>query len=1174
MICMARITVVATAMFALAHTVSGQRPDTRVAQSAKPDEHAPSLLERPARLNIEDVSLEAALNALTRASGVPLAFSPARMPRGARTSCSCADVDMRAALDELLAGTSLEYVELSGQIVLFPEGDSQGERGNLLIGLRNSGRLAMSMTGGGRDTAGGDHSDSNGDHTSNSNIIVRRVRGPAAQVRVGTIIGTVTEAGTSTPVVNAQIAIDGGGRAFTDTEGRYRVTNVPPGHRSVSVTSIGYRRLTQEVEVADGATVTLDFALELSPTTLNELVVTATGEQRRVELGNAITTIRADSVASAAPVMTLSDLLTGRAPGVQVFANGGLTGAAPQINIRGQSSLSLSNQPLMYIDGVRVDNSEASNSGGLGLAATTAGAFNDIQLQDIESVEIVRGPSASTLYGTDAANGVILVRTRRGAPATAPRWRVFTEFGVLNFDRGRFSDIANRSSNFPWGHPVDGPASTQQQCPLGSVAAGACVQDSLSTFSPLMDPETTPIGSGRRALFGVQLSGGREVSYFLSGSYEEEIGYLAMPLADRAILENQRGALGLRDEELRPNAFRKYSFRSNVGVPVGSTADLRFTSSLHARHSRIPSGTSLTRGVSGVGFRDENDGWRGIRAGESFLQRHEEDLTRFTGSVQGEWRPTAWLQGRATAGADFSSTFLDLLRRQGEGFRELPGARQNIKTNVTVLSGDLGLTASYDLAQGIAARSSVGLQYNRRNELTNAAGAEQLVPGAETVAGGAVQSASESTTQAVVAGAFLEQSVGLAEYLFVTAAIRADGGSTFGQNFKTAVYPKASVSWLVTEGSFFPRIPGLASLRLRTAFGASGVQPSSIASLARERLFPGFVDGIAQTAATLQTPGNPNLGPERQREWEIGMDVGLLDQRIIAEATYYHKRSEDALVDVPLPESLGGGVRTENIGAVRNSGLEWLVRTRVLEWDRGTWQVEISGASNHNKLLSLGPHIQPTYGQFGATSIVPGYPVHAFFDFPILGYDDANGNAIIEPDEVLVDTVRAFAGPSYPTNQLVLESTISLGDRLRMGIQLDRRSGHKVANRVASGACSGGRCRAVTDPNASLREQAAAVAYANLPTNRTHWAFFEDGAFTRLRELSFTYALPFGIVRRVGADDATVTLAGRNLALWTAYSGVDPEVSTIVGDAAFGAYNDTGGIPPARYWILRLDLGF
>ncbi|MBX6330627.1 MAG: TonB-dependent receptor [Gemmatimonadaceae bacterium] len=996
---------------------------------------------------------------------------------------------------------------------------------------------------------------------------VTGARDPDRGIAEGAIVGRVTDSETHGGIAAAVIVVEGTAlRATSASDGSYRIAHVPAGVYAVRARRIGYGVMRQRIVVRPGEEVTAGFALTAAPVALDAVVTTATGGRRTREVGNAIVRIEADSLVGIAPATTLSSLIDGRAPGVQVFTSGGLTGASPQINVRGQNSFTLSNQPLLIIDGVRVENSAADLPPDGTFGGQTSGRFNDLTPEEIASIEIVRGPSAATLYGTDAANGVILVTTKRGASGRQ-RWTAFAEQGLLTYDRNRFP-----LSYFAWGHDM---LANPVNCTLQQFA---CVRDSITTFSPIRNAETTPIGTGSRESYGLQLSGGGETRYFVSGVFEDETGYLKMPNADRAIIAAQRGALGVRDEEQHPNALRKVSVRSTLTTPLGASGDLALSTSVVSQRDRIPFSRSIQYGVAGPGYRDANDGWLfGARPGYLFEQRHDESVTHFTAGATPTWHPTSWLTTRATGGLDYSSTSYDALVRRGEGgpFSDGTGYRGTTRRNVTLYTFDASAVASAALTPRISSRSSIGLQYNRRDMALSIARARGLAPGSEDAGGGAFPSVAEATVQSVVAGSYAEETFGFDEQLFVTAALRADGASSFGNDFRTALYPKASVSWVISEAPFWPRVPGISTLRLRAAYGESGVQPSSTAALARDTVFPAIADGVPTTGAVLASTGNPRLKPERQRELELGFDAELLRGRVQLEATYYDKRSHDALVDVPAPASLGGGVVTENIGAVRNHGVEASVQARVLDRSAIAWDIGLGASVNHNKLLTLGAGIQPIYGQFGTPSIVPGYPLFSYFDFPITGWTDMNGNGVVEPSEVTIGSTRAYAGASYPTTEITATTTVGLlAQRLRVSALVDHRGGLTLANRTRSDQCFSGYCRAVVDPGAPLADRLAAAAYTE-ELGYSFWGYFEDGAFTRLRELSVSYDLPRPVLRRLHAERATLVLAGRNLLLWTRFRDTDPEVQTVnLGVPKYGAYSPEGGIPPARSWILRLNLGF
>ncbi|MFL5605467.1 MAG: TonB-dependent receptor domain-containing protein, partial [Gemmatimonadaceae bacterium] len=497
------------------------------------------------------------------------------------------------------------------------------------------------------------------------------------------------------------------------------------------------------------------------------------------------------------------------------------------------------------------------------------------------------------------------------------------------------------------------------------------------------------------------------------------------------------------------------------------------------------------------------------------------------------------------------------------------GRRMNRRTNVSQYSADIGASASFAPTARLTSRTSVGGQYNGRLlQLTGSSGTN-LTPGSETVTGAAVITGEEQTVNTVVAGSYVEQMIGVDDRLFLTAALRADGGSAFGRDFQTAIYPKASASWIVAE----QRDGWLNSARLRAAYGASGVQPATTAALALVTVAPAFVDGTAASGARLGAIGNPDLRPERQTELETGADLELWHGRVRVEATYYNRLSHDALINRPLSSEFGIVARQENIGSVRNRGVEGLLSVTAIDNPSVRWNVSLNGSVNHNRLEQIGAGI-PFIGPNPASRSREGYPLVSAFARPILGYADANHNGIIEESEVTVGDTAVFLGPKLPPRQLTAASSLALlHGRLRLSTQFDYRGGHKITNYSEANRCSLflGDCRAVNDPTTPLDAQANAVALNSGLLGYTLFGYTEDASFTRWRELSVSYTLPDLVAHGLRARSASVMLTGRNLHLFTRYTGIDPETNDALG--LVEGYGGNPTAPPARYWLLRVNLG-
>lgn len=995
--------------------------------------------------------------------------------------------------------------------------------------------------------------------------------------RAGTVRGTVTDQSSGQPVMGAQVVVANTRLgAVADQNGRYVISQVPAGPQTLTVRMLGYAPQTTSIVVTDNGEVTADFTIERSASQLSEIVVTATGDQRKVEIGNAVATLRADSLVAVAPITSVGDMLQGRVAGLLTFANAGVTGSSPRIRIRGFNSLSQPNNPLIIIDGTRVDNTTGAGGGGgtnIQSYGWTAGSVTAMNPEEIESFEIVKGPAAATLYGTDAANGVIVIRTKRGV-AGAPAWTFYGEGGLIP------GPTKWNENYYAFGKNTGGQA---VNCVNLARAAGQCTVDSVSQWNPMVDAISSPVGTGNRRQVGAQVSGGaQQLRYFVSADWERERGYLELSDSEINRISEERGGAKIPDEQIHPNYLHRTAIRANASAMLGPKTDLNVSNSLGFQRSQIPTNTVFTDAAWGSGYKDAFDGWGNQRRpGESFATRSAERLFRITSSANGNFVPNSWLTTRATVGVDASSNFSDNLQRRGEGGTALVpslGRRLDARSSTILFSGDLGASASFTLTPALVSKTSVGAQYNRRERGITTAIGTNLPPGSSTLAGAATITNSEATIQSVVAGGYVEQQFALHDRLFVTGAMRADGASTFGKNFKTAYYPKASLSWLVSSEEWFPETKLISSFRFRTAYGSSGVQPPADAALTRLQLATVFVNGSTASGAQLQTLGNPNLAPERTTEFEGGFDVDFLDGRVSLEATAYEKRSKDALVQRSYPRSAGliATGQLDNVGRVRNRGVEAVINAMVFKTGGTQFDLTLNGSINHSKLLELDESLRPPEDRF--IKFVQGFPLFGMWDRKIRSYNDANNDGVLQINEVQVDDSITFIGVTNPTDLLTISPSLSLFDgTLRLTSMFVYKGNYIQTNFTELNKCASyGSCKARNDPNASIASQAAYAGFAG-PT-LTYAGYAEDGTFTRWAEASVIWDASKSLSKLLGARNATLTFSARNLMLWTKYSGLDPEVTALPDlTGNFGTVWDLGYDNPVsplpKYFILRLSLG-
>jgi TonB-dependent SusC/RagA subfamily outer membrane receptor len=1075
------------------------------------------VLARRITVDLRRVTLEEALTAITRQAGLRLMYSKSVVPLEKTVSLRAEGITVFAAITEVLLETDVDVVfSASAQAMLVPRSEL------------------------------------------------------AAVVKaVGTVRGRVTEAATGQPIARATVSVAGTTLSRTTGEnGEYTIAGVPAGTRTIAVRRLGYDPMSREVTVTDGGSATADFQLMVAATRLSEVVATVTGGQRRLEIGNALARVQGDSVAATTQVRNLPELISGRAPGVLVYFPNGVVGQSPRIRVRGTNSLTVRNDPLVVIDGVRADNSPAVfsvyNVPGVFAATPQAGRLGDLSPDEIESIEIVKGPSAATLYGTDAANGVILVTTKRGRPGRVT-WTANTDLGIVQ-PRGDWPD-----NFYSWGRSTTG---TPVQCTIVGLAGGTCSVDSLTSFNPIEDGPSAPFANGNLKKLGLSASGGStQLQYFIGGEYNSELGVLRLTPHEQNFLKIARGVSAIPEEHVRPNLAEKVNARGTVSAALGSRASVTVSTGLVRSNLRIPrDGLVLDGGSFGRGTPDTLQQWFGNRRpGNALAQTNTEDLTRSMTSLTADWQPLSWLSTRGTVGLDYSTSgYLTLIKR---GDTPLTPTGIFIQHSIVgaLYTADAGVTAQFQLTPRVSSRTSVGGQLNRSRYTTTTVAASNLAPGASTAAGAATVVGETSRNENAVAGSYIEEMIGLDERLFVTGAVRFDGASSFGRNFSTAAYPKASISWLALSPAARGAL-GQSSLRVRSAYGQSGVQPAALATVSRSVLFTGVVGGTSTSAAAPLAIGNPDLRPERQTELEGGVDVEVYGGRVRAELTAYNRESSDALINQPLPFSFGLGTAASmqvNVGKVRNRGIEGLVAVRAIENSRLTWEVQLNGYANQNRLLKLAPNI-PVLGS-GTSRNVPGFPIFGVWDRPILRYSDANNDGVVGVSEVTLGDSAVFLGPLAPTRSLTALTTLTLlQGRLSFNGMLDRRSGFVRFDGTASSRCDIflGSCRDVNDRNTPFDRQAAAAVLNGAAFVRS--GYVHDGSFTSFRELSVTITTP-RMARWVRAQSAALTLAGRNLHTWTSYPGVDVESTNNPGADSF---QDNPAVPPSRYFVARARVTF
>lgn len=975
----------------------------------------------------------------------------------------------------------------------------------------------------------------------------------------GTVTGRVTDRATGAPIVDAQVIVVGTQRGTrTDDAGQYRLTNVPEGPARIRALRLGYEAGLQAVTVVSGMNTTADFTLQATVARLDVVVVAATGEsERRRETGNSVATISANEVPRTA-INDVSDLLSSRAPSVVVTQTSGTTGGGSRIRIRGSNSVSLTNEPLILIDGVRANQDLGGSSISVGGQNPTR--LDDLNPEEIENIEIIKGPAAAALYGTAAANGVVQITTKRGLSGRT-RWTFYS-------DGGRLDEVTDFPANYQQigTNPGGGRVS---RCALLLQAAGLCTPkaDSLRAYNPLED--NSIFVRGFREGFGASAAGGVNLlQYFLSGDFSREHGVYVN------------------------NQSRRVSLRSNVNAELTNTLVASARLGYASVRLSLPQNDNNDQGPLGNGLlgRDPitsaNGGYLSFPKDVYNQILTTQSVDRLTGSFDARWQPLSWLRVNGISGLDYAGRTDQSITPPGlipEPDRRSTGNATSNPYSLYTYTNNINATASYKLSPELQASTAVGGQYVGERVRGTQAFGEGLAGGTGSVGGTTSGFAvAAQNSDVITIGGYVQQQLAWRDRVFLSGAIRGDDNSAFGQDFSLIYYPSASLSWVIGDESFFPQNKWLSSLRLRTAYGQSGQRPGFRNAITFYTAVAVKRQGSDIGAVTIGAPvGNAGLKPERSGEYELGFDAGFLNDRISLEGTYYNKTTEDALILRNLPPSSGAASRYENLGKVTNHGFEALLTSRLVDTRNLQFDLAVAASTNRNKLVRLGQDVDTIFFGLGANNgdfiqrHAEGHPLGGYWQRPILGYADDNGDGIIGPDEVQLADEAAYLGQPIPEKELTITPTLSFLQHFRVTGVLNYRGGFKVYNSTAQFRCAVFlNCRAANDPSVGLAEQARvmASARANFGEDASDAGFVEDGTFWKLRELSLTAMAPAAWASRMGVRDLALTISGRNLFTWTDYTGFDPEIN----------YNGTTNFstaefltqPQVRYFTARVSFGW
>lgn len=947
----------------------------------------------------------------------------------------------------------------------------------------------------------------------------------AAQQRP--ITGKVSSATTSAPVAGASVSVVGTPvAAVTNGEGQFSIS-APAGAVTLLVRGVGFR--SRQVPVAAEAS-TVNVSLEQDVFNLEAVVVTgqATGVERR-NLANAVTTVPTEQL-NRAPVQTIEGALQGKVPGALIQMNSGAPGGGGQINLRGVTTINAGVDPLIVVDGLVIANDAiASNMNAITAAAAGGNASNqdnpvnrlaDLNPNDIQDIQVLKGASAAAIYGSQAANGVIVISTRRGRPG-APRFSLTQRFGTSSLSNTlgfrRFKDATEATAAF-------GPAAAS----FCNLPGGAC---------PFFDNEHALYGDHPLSVeTDASVTGGNDqTTYYLSGLVKKDggiaqnTGYQKQSI--RANLDQVLGArfkMSVNLNAIHSLTNRGISNNDNTGTSTylvfpttPSIIDLRPSNGVYPTNPFAPSNPLATFAE----LKNSEDVWR--------------ILGTTTAKVDAVTTATQHLVFNVTGGLDFFSQRNDVLSpadlqyepQDGQPGTVVLGKASDLRLNLVG-----SVVHTYTPASGsYSATTSAGFQYEKRDlNLTNVVG-RTIALGLQNVSQAASITSNQSEQPVKNLGLYAQEEVLAAnQRLLLTAGIRGDRSSVNGDPDKYFIFPKAAASYRLVRP-----MGGVDELKLRAAWGQTGNPP-----LYGNRFILDSTGALGAQIGQFRalTLGLDSIKPERNTEVEAGFDATLGNEFATLGVTLYQKTITDLLLTQSVAPSTGYRFRIFNGGKLRNRGIEASLAVSPVRAADINWILRSTFYLNRSKIEELPVPAFNTGGfglSLGAFRIQQGKSATQ-----IVGSDGLDGDA-------------------NPEFQMSFGSDLSYR-RVSVGFLWDWKHGGDAINLT----------QLLYDAFGNSVDQ---VSAGN--TRITNWAggqtkvYIQDASYLKLRELNVAYDLPPDIPRHFGMRTARISLSGRNLLRFTPYKGLDPEVSNF-GNQAIARNIDVAPFPPSRSFFFSIDLGF
>ena len=993
-----------------------------------------------------------------------------------------------------------------------------------------------------------------------------------AEAQQPQVTGRVTASDVNEPLSDVRVIVLGTSVfTVTNAQGNFTLRGLPAGSYEVRVLRVGYQEQKKSVAVtASGPAVALNFAMVRTVVQLQAVVTTATGEQRRVELGNSVATIDAAKTVESGSVKNMGDLLVAKAAGVQILPSN-MTAGGSRVRIRGTSSLSLSNDPIYVIDGVRMTSTGGT---GIGVGGTAPSRVNDINPEEIENIEVVKGPSAATLYGTDAANGVVVITTKRGRAGT----------GGFEYS----SSIKMESTrNTPELQRTYGLTSNAGFSYFGApYAAGTTFYDNIDGFF------RTALTQRHNLAFSGAAPENR-INYRVAMSADKQEG--VVPNSDYSRINLTGASQSQVNRWLRADLSMQYALANNNQAYKGDNGPLigllLWPQTDNAKDWLTPSGNRRRLTTAAASGEADNPYFN---VGKNRINSKNSRLVTNLGLIA---TPFSWVNVKSNIGMDSYTNENSILRHPesvyGNTYNGVLDEANDITRNLTAQT--LVNFERYDITSDLSINGLVGNQVSDFKSTTAALkGQDFLDPNFVSINNTNLRTNRTTLLQRRLVSLFSSATLNYKDYLYLTGTLRNDWTSTIPQERNSFMYPSISGSFVFTDA--FPSLKQYLTGRLRGGYAEVGKDARPYAfrpSLEyKTTSYGGYGYGFT----------GPNLGlkPEFARSYEFGTELGFFKDRLGVDVTWYRKQTKDQIVNDIRGSYATGFILFNLNGAVtRNEGWEVTMRGTPVETRMIAWDVQANFERARGKVLALPNALPESYVSdtwlFGnvRNGTAPGLSTRSLTGLFYLRNN--KGDILIDPTTGLPLRSTIFIDGGYDRQP---DYTIGLTNTFRhrrwtLNFLVDIRKGGDVLNateqfltarglskrtldrekpRVIAGVLRDGKENSATPtPNNIVVIPAVQTQYY---TSISEELFIEkDINWLRMRDITLRYQLPRGFLR---TRDASVFVTGTDLFLITNYSGLDPIVNgntaAVGGSGASGI--DYGNFPMPRGFTFGFKVGF